>query len=101
MAIAYESDGGTAFAAANSNAAITITLPATRPVGSVLLFVGFCRLITASVTTAPSSYSLLNTFTSGTASGGRMWLYAKEVVGGESNPTFATDGATGTSGDLW
>jgi hypothetical protein len=102
MAIAYESDGGTVFAASANNNAITVTLPATRPVGSVLYFVGFSRLITDVVGTAPSGYTLLNTFTSGTASGGRIWVYAKEVVGGESAPTFAcTSAVTGNSGDLW
>jgi hypothetical protein len=102
VAVAYESDGGTVFAASANNNAITVTLPATRPVGSVLYFVGFCRLITATVGTAPSGYTLLNTFTSGTASGGRIWVYTKEVVGGESAPTFALTGpVTGNSGDLW
>jgi hypothetical protein len=98
----WESDGGTVFGAANNNNAITVPLPATRPVGSVLLFIGFCRLITATVATAPSGYTLLGTFTSATASGGRIWLYAKAVVGGETAPSFAVAGAvTGTSGDLW
>src|SRR5262245_48367293 len=101
MPVTYQSDGGTVFAAANSNAAITVTLPATRPAGSVLLCLIFCRLITASVTTAPSGYTLLSTWTSGTASGGRMWLYAKIAGASETAPTVATDGATGTTGDLW
>jgi Concanavalin A-like lectin/glucanases superfamily len=102
MAIAYESDGGTVFAASANNNAITVTLAPTRPVGAVLLFVGWCRLITATVGTAPSGYTLLGTFTSATASGGRIWLYAKEVIGGETAPTFAvSNAATGNSGDLW
>jgi hypothetical protein len=103
MAVAFESDGGTVFAAANNNNAISVPLPATRPTGSVLLCVIFNRLITASVTTAPSGYTLLSGFpkTSATASGGRLWVYAKEVVGGEAAPTVACDGTTGTAGDLW
>lgn len=101
MAVEYQSDGGTVFAAAGANTAITVPLPATRPVGSVLLFIGWCRLITATVSTAPTGYTLLNTFTSGTASGGRIWVYGRICDGTESAPTFATNGATGTTGDLW
>ena len=100
MPVAYESDGGTVFCNAANNNAVTVALPATRPVGSVLLFVAWCRLITAAAP-APSGYTLLNTFTSGTASGGRIWLYAKEVVGGETAPSVTPAGATGTSGDIW
>ena len=101
MAVAYQSDGGTVFCASANNNAITVPLPATRPVGSVLLFIGWCRLITATVSTAPTGYTLLNTLTSGTASGGRIWIYARICDGTESAPTFASTGTTGTSGDLW
>ena len=102
MPVLYESDGGTVFCAAANNNAITVTIPASRPTGSVLLFIGFSRLITDTVATAPSGYTLLNTLTSGTASGGRIWIYAKHVVGGEASPTFASASAvTGTSGDIW
>ena len=99
MAVAYESDGGTVFAAAANNNAVTVPLPATRPVGSLLLFIGWCRLISATITT-PSGYTLLSTFTSGTASGGRIWVYGRVVDGTESAPTLVTTGATGTTGDL-
>lgn len=103
MAIAYESDGGTVFCALSNNNAVTIPLPATRPVGSVLLIVAFNQLITSSVTTAPSGYTLFSGWpkTSGTASGGRMWLYYRVVTGSETAPTIAMDGTTGTSGDMW
>ena len=103
MAVAFESAGAVGFCAANNNNAISLTLPSTRPTGSVLLCVLWNRLITASVTTAPSGYTLLSGFplTSGTAAGGRIWVYAKEVVGGESAPSVALDGTTGTSGDIW
>ena len=102
MPVAYESDGGGIFCAAANNNAVTVPLPATRPVGSVLLLVAYCRLITATVATAPSGYTLLQTWTSGTASGGRIWLYGRVCDGSESAPTFACGGAvTGTSGDLW
>ena len=103
MAVAFESAGAVGFCAANNNNAISLTLPSTRPTGSVLLCVLWNRLITSSVTTAPSGYTLLSGFplTSGTAAGGRIWVYAKEVVGGESAPSVALDGTTGTSGDIW
>ena len=100
MAVAYQSDGGTVFAASNSNAAITVPLPATRPVGSVLLFIGWiARTTTAVVTTAPAGYTLIHSSTGDNE--GKLFVYAKEVVGGETAPTFACDGATGTSGNLW
>ena len=73
----YQSDGGGVFCTANANTAISVPLPATRPVGSVLLLVAFCRLITATIATAPTGYTLLSTWTSGTASGGRIWLYGQ------------------------
>jgi hypothetical protein len=98
--VQYESDGGTVWAAANNNNAVTVPLPATRPLGSVLLFVAWCRLISAAAP-APSGYTLLGTYTSGTASGGRIWVYAKEVVGGETDPSVTPAGVTGTSGDAW
>jgi hypothetical protein len=102
VAIAYESDGGTVFAASANNGAVTVPLPATRPVGSVLLFIGWCRLISATVGTAPSGYTLLSTHTSATASGGRIWVYGRIVDGSEAAPTFAVSNAvTGNSGDLW
>lgn len=103
MPAAYESDGGTVWAAANNNNAITITLPATRPVGSILMIVAWNRLITSSVTTAPTGYTLLSGFpkTSGTASGGRLWIYLRVCDGSESAPTIAMDGTTGTTGDIW
>ena len=96
----YQSDGGGVFAAANNNNAITVPLPATRPVGSVLLMAAFCRLITATAPTI-TGYTLLHTWTSGTASGGRMWLYGRIVDGTESAPSVTPVGATGTSGDLF
>lgn len=99
MAIAYESDGGSAVAAQSNNNAVTVPLPATRPVGSLLLFIGWCRLITATVTTAPSGYTLISTFTSGTASGGRIWVYGRVATASETAPTFATDGVT--AADMW
>ena len=101
---AYESDGGTVFCNANNNNAITVTLPATRPVGSTLLLIAWSRLITDTVGTAPSGYTLLSGFplTSGTAAGGRIWVYSRTVAGGESAPTIAMASAvTGTSGDVW
>ena len=100
MPVQYESDGGGVFAAANNNNAITVPLPATRPVGSVLLLAAFCRLITAAAPTI-TGYTLLNTWTSGTASGGRMWLYGRIVDGTESAPSVTPVGATGTSGDIF
>lgn len=100
MAAQYESDGGTVWAANNSNAAVAVPLPATRPIGSVLLLVAMCRLITAAAP-APAGYTLLGTFTSATASGGRVWIYAKEVVGGETAPSVTPAGVTGNSGDIW
>lgn len=96
---AFQSDGGEVFANANNNTAVTIPLPGTRPNGSVLLLIAWCRLITATITT-PSGYTLLSTFTSGTASGGRIWVYGRIVDGSETAPTLVTTGATGTSGDL-
>ena len=99
MAVAYQSDGGTVFANAANNTAVTVPLPATRPVGSLLLFIGWCRLISATITT-PGGYTLLSTFTSGTASGGRIWVYGRICDGTESAPTLVTTGATGTTGDL-
>lgn len=101
MSIGYQSDGGTAWCNANNNNAITVPLPGTYTTGDLFIFIGFCRLITASVTTAPSGYTLWDTFTSGTASGGRIWVYYRWATASESPPTFATNGATGTSGDLW
>jgi hypothetical protein len=101
MAAKFESSGLAGFAAANNNNAVVLTLPATRPVGSVLLIFAFAKLITATVTTAPAGYTLLGTWTSGTAGGGRCWLYAKEVVGGETAPSIAITGATGTTGEEW
>ena len=102
MPVAYESDGGGVFCAADNNNAVTVPLPATRPVGSVLLLAAYCRLISATVGTAPSGYTLLNTWTSGTATGGRMWLYGRIVDGSETAPSFAVSNAvTGTSGDIW
>ncbi len=59
MAVAYESDGGTVFCASASNAALTVPLPATRPVGSLLLLIAWSRLISDTVGTAPSGYTLL------------------------------------------
>lgn len=97
----FQADGGTVEFAANNNNAITVTLPATRPVGSVLYLFAWSRLITAAVTTAPSGYTLLSGFpkTSATASGGRMWVYARVVDGSETAPTIVINGATGTTGD--
>ena len=99
MAVQYESDGGGVFAAANNNNAITVPLPPTRPVGSVFLLAAFCRLITAAAPTI-TGYTLLGTWTSGTASGGRIWLYGRIVDGGESAPSVTPVGVTGTSGDI-
>ena len=97
----FESDGATVWAAANNNNAISLPLPATRPVGSVLLIAAWCRLITAAAPAAPSGYTLLNTFTSGTASGGRMWVYGRICDGTEAAPSITPVGATGTSGDIF
>lgn len=104
MAVAFESDGGTVFAASASNAAITVPLPATRTVGSVLFCFIFTRLITDVLGTAPTGYTLITGFpkSSATASGGRLWLYARIVDGSETAPTVAcTSAATGNTGDLW
>lgn len=104
MAVQFESDGGTVFCAANSNAAITVPLPATRPVGSVLMLVGFSRLITDVVGTAPAGYTLMTGFpkSSVTAAGGRVWVYTDVADGTEVAPSFAcTSAVTGNSGDLW
>ena len=104
MPVAYESDGPVSFPASNSNAAITVALPATRPLGSVLLMVVCSRLISDTIGTAPVGYTLLTGFpkSSGTASGGRIWVYARVVDGTESAPTVACSSAvTGNSGDLW
>jgi hypothetical protein len=100
---AYQSDGGTVFCASANNNGITVPLPATRPVGSVLLMVVFNRLITATVALAPDGYTLLPGFplTSATASGGRIWVYARVVDGTETAPQISLSGTTGTSGDLW
>ncbi|HET9666957.1 MAG TPA: hypothetical protein VFP09_09385, partial [Desertimonas sp.] len=98
--VAYQSDGGTVWAAANNNNAYTVTLPATRPVGSVLLLVAWCRLISAAAPTV-TGYTLLSTFTSGTASGGRIWVYGRIVDGTESAPSITPVGTTGTSGDVF
>ena len=101
MAVAFVDDGSVVFAAQNNNNAITVPLPATRPVGSVFLLIAFAKLITATVSTAPTGYTLLSTFTSGTAGGGRIWVYGKIVGASETAPTIAITGATGTSGELW
>ena len=100
MPVAYESDGGGVFCVANNNNAITVPLPATRPVGSVLLLAAFCRLITATAPTI-TGYTLLGTWTSATASGGRIWLYGRIVTGSETAPSVTPVGATGTSGDIF
>lgn len=103
MAVAFESVGGNSWASSTSNAAITTSLPGTRPVGSVLLFVIHHMAIGGSVTTAPSGYTLLTGYpvSSATSQGGRIWVYAKIVAGGETAPSFACDGTTGTSGQEW
>lgn len=101
MSAQYESDGGTVFAVANNNNAVVVPLAPTRPVGSVLLIPIFSKLITAALSSAPFGFNELGVWASGTAGGGKIWLYAKEVVGGETNPSIAVTGATGTSGELW
>ena len=102
MPAAAVADGATGFAASNTNAAIAISNPAGLMLGDVLLFIGWCRLITATVSTAPAGFTLLSTFTSGTASGGRIWIYGRIVDGTEPGTVnFATNGVTGNSGDLW
>jgi len=101
VAVAYESDGGTVWAAANNNNAVTVPLPATRPNGSVLLLVAWCRLISAAAPAPSDGYTLLGTFTSATASGGRIWVYARVADGTEVAPSLTPAGTTGTSGDVW
>jgi len=104
MAVAFESDGGVVFAVSANNNAITVTLPATRPTGSVFYLIAWSRLITDTVGTTPSGYTLLTGWpkTSATASGGRLWVYGRVVTSSETAPTIAmANAATGTSGDLW
>ena len=106
MPVAYESDGGTVFAASNSNAAITVPLPATRPVGSILLMIAWSRRNDGSISlvTGPGWADFIPTFpkASGTVSGGSLNIWARLVDGSESAPTIAAGAAvTGNSGDLW
>ena len=99
MPVVFESDGGAAFCGSTAGA-VPVALPPTRPVGSVLLFVAICRLITAAAP-APSGYTLLGTYTSGTASGGRIWIYGRVVDGSEVALSIVPTGVTGNSGDIW
>ncbi len=101
MAVAFESVGAVATVASANNNAFTAALPTTRPVGSVLLLVAGTRLITATLAT-PSGWTLMSGFpkTSGTASGGRLWVFGRTVTGSETAPSLAFTGpVTGTTGD--
>jgi hypothetical protein len=80
--------------------ALTPVLP-TRATGDLLIAITSCRSITATVAT-PSGWTIWPGFPkrSGTASGGSIYVFYKEVVGGEANPTLSWSGvATGTTGD--
>jgi hypothetical protein len=102
MPIAYQSVGAVTYVASANNTAFAPPLPATRPTGSLLLLVAHTRLTTATLTT-PSGWTLLTGFprtSTTTPSGGKLWVFGKEVVGGETAPSLAFTGpATGASGD--
>lgn len=102
MAVAFQSVGAVSEVASNSNAAFTPALPATRPTGSVVLCVAWTRLITATLTT-PTGWTLLSGFpvTSATASGGRLWVFARVVDATlTAGPSIAFTGpVTGNTGD--
>lgn len=79
---------------------LTPGLP-TRVRGDVLLCFTWSRSISATVST-PSGWTLLSGFplASGTSSGGKVYVFARVVDGGESAPTVTWTGlTTGTSGD--
>lgn len=102
MAVAFQSVGAVSEVASNANTAFTPALPATRPTGSVVLCIAWTRLITATLTT-PTGWTLLSGFpkTSATASGGRLWVFARAVDATlTAGPSLAFTGpVTGNTGD--
>ena len=91
--------------ASSNNVANPLTLtpiiPAVRVVGDLLVAITSSRSITATVAT-PAGWTLWPGFPkrSATASGGTIYVFYKEVVGGEANPALIWSGlTTGTTGD--
>lgn len=101
MAVAFQSAGAVAELAANNNSAVTVGLPGTRPAGSVCLLITQCQSITATPTITGTGWTLFPEFpkTSGTASGGRIYVYGCPTNSLPATTTFTWNGATGTTGD--